>query len=139
MENKPGPQVMAAPAPQATGSAWVSDFWDFFNPLETCLFATYIPCILFGKTAARIKDPTLKDYSPINGKCMAFACCPSMFLRRERGNFRNQYGIEGSTIGDCGATWCCPCCTLIQLDKESVQRCVPPAGYQPTQGMTYQQ
>ncbi|EDN06614.1 hypothetical protein I7I51_07350 [Histoplasma capsulatum] len=43
---------------------------------------------------------------------------------------RSRFNIEGTCIGDwCGAI-CCPCCTLVQEEKEMVQR-VMEQGYQP--------
>jgi len=130
-------KTAGAPTQTASSSGWLNDLFDCFDPTETCLFACLIPCILFGKTAAREEDPSLKDYNAVNGKCVAFSCCPHMFLRRERGKLREKYGIQGSWGEDCFATWCCGLCTLVQLEKESKQRAEAAAGYQAPQPMQY--
>ena len=31
---------------------------------------------------------------------------------------RRQYGINGNACNDCFTSLCCPCCTLVQEDKE---------------------
>ena len=31
---------------------------------------------------------------------------------------RDGYGIVGNGCSDCFASWCCPCCALVQEDKE---------------------
>lgn len=31
---------------------------------------------------------------------------------------RRQYVIEGNACNDCLASWCCPCCALVQEDQE---------------------
>jgi Cys-rich protein (TIGR01571 family) len=125
-----------APTQTASGSGWLNDLFDCFSPQETCLFACLIPCVVFGKTAAREEDPTLKDYNAINGKCVGFSCCPHMFLRRERSKLREKYGIEGSWFEDCLTTCFCGVCSIVQLEKESKQR-AEAAGYQAPQPMQY--
>jgi hypothetical protein len=35
---------------------------------------------------------------------------------------RDQFGIEGSGVTDCLGSWCCPCCGLIQEEKEAKLR-----------------
>lgn len=57
-----------------------------------------------------------------------------------RGQTRERYNIEGSGAGDFFSSWCCPCCQLVQEDKEiEAQKIVPQVqtGYVPQQGMAY--
>jgi len=35
-----------------------------------------------------------------------------------RGTARNKKGIEGGIASDFLATWCCPCCAVIQMKRE---------------------
>ena len=80
-------------------------------------------------------------------QCFAFYClaciggsCILQFINR--GAVRQKYGIAGSTFGDfCTSCWC-PCCQLVQEDKESIVRVsgMNPNTKQPYQrpgGMTY--
>jgi len=55
---------------------------------------------------------------------------------------RQKYGIEGSSCGDFATACCCPCCELIQEEKESILRTtgINPKTQQPYQspgGMAY--
>ena len=63
----------------------------------------------------------------------------------KRTEIRERYGIEGSGGSDCGVSFCCLCCALVQQDREVALRtggatAAPiTQGYQPqTQGMTMQ-
>ncbi|KAL2006738.1 hypothetical protein VTN00DRAFT_9406 [Thermoascus crustaceus] len=133
------------PAQQASSSKWSSSFWDCCSPADTCLCGWCLPCFLFGKTQARMKDPSLKNFSYCNGDCCLWLClgyCGASWVLQtiKRGEMRERYGIEGSCCGDCMRSWCCPCCGLVQEEKEAQRRIVQEApGYQPPQGMTYPQ
>lgn len=132
------PQATTQGSPATGGSQWQNDFWTFFEPMETCLFAWCLPCVLFGKTSARLKDPSLTNFNYLNGMCCAFYCCHCIVTPLERGKLREKYGIEGSMIMDVAASWICPWCTLVQMEKEATQRGQTAGGYQRTEGMTYQ-
>lgn len=117
-----------------------------------------------------MKDPYLKNFSYCNGdvcapkahrrsgfseenvsdmsfpwQCCLWLClgyCGTSWVLQtiKRGEMRERYGIEGSCCGDCMRSWCCPCCGLVQEEKEAQRRTVPEAqGYQQPQGMTYPQ
>lgn len=64
-------------------------------------------------------------------------------LMMKRGEIRKRFNIEGSGCSDCFSSYCCPCCTLIQNDKEIESQAnrgmQPPATYQPPAAMTYPQ
>jgi len=58
----------------------------------------------------------------------------------KRGEMRERFGIEGSCLGDCVRSYCCPCCGLVQEEKEAQLRINAAAqAYQPPQEMTYPQ
>ena len=50
----------------------------------------------------------------------------------KRGDMRDRYGIQGSSVEDCLGAMCCPCCGLVQEEKESLIRTqeAPAQGYQ---------
>lgn len=55
---------------------------------------------------------------------------------------REKFGMESNGFGDCLSSCCCPCCDLIQVDKELVVRNSgmnpkTQQPYVPPQGMTY--
>jgi len=125
---------------------WNSSFWDCCSPFETCLCAWCCPCFLFGKTQARLANPNLTDFNYCNSNCVgwgALALCGFGWVLQtiRRGEMRNQLGINGSSFGDCCGAWCCPCCGLMQEEKEMVyrgeisQQAAEP--YQPTKNMAY--
>jgi len=87
----------------------------------------WCPCILYGKTHARMKDPSLQSYSMLNGSCCGWYClahCGLFWVLQmiNRGDIRSKYHLDGSTAGDCLRSYCCACCTLIQEEKEVVAR-----------------
>lgn len=59
----------------------------------------------------------------------------------KRGVMRDRLGIEGSSFGDFCSSYCCPCCGLVQENKEVKFRAQYVAGgyepYMPPQGMQY--
>jgi hypothetical protein len=55
---------------------------------------------------------------------------------------REKYGMESNGCGDCLTAFCCPCCQLIQEDKESIVRNTgmdpkTQTPYVPPTGMSY--
>jgi len=60
----------------------------------------------------------------------------------ERSNIRFQRKIGGSCCGDCFQTACCPCCVLVQEEKEELENSaqIGQPGYQSQQQpMVYSQ
>jgi hypothetical protein len=60
----------------------------------------------------------------------------------QRSEVRGKYNLEGSGLGDCCRPYCCPCCELMQEEKELLLRtnssAQPAHGYQKNEGgMTY--
>lgn len=71
--------------------------------------------------------------------CCGVSCILQMVNRM---SMREKYGMESNGFGDCMTAFCCPCCELIQEDKEMVVRHTgmdPKTSqpYVPPQGMTY--
>lgn len=59
---------------------------------------------------------------------------------QKRGDIRKRFGIEGSGGQDCAESYFCPCCTLVQHEKEVEARSQSvQAPYQAPAGMTYSQ
>lgn len=121
-----------------------------------------LPCLAFGKTQSRLRDPTLQSYDSINGdvsllghflhkvltnlaQCMIWSFLSLGFSQWiyqtiKRGELRNKYGIQGSCCGDCCVSMCCGCCALIQEEKEAEIRTRPQVtGYQMAPQMAYPQ
>jgi len=132
---------------EQTGSEeWAGDLFDCFNsPDNLCLKATFCPCFVYGKAQARTRDPTLANFERFNPDCMIFAGASAVcglswilaFLKRKE--TREQYHIKGDTVTDCLLSYCCHCCALIQIEKETCARTglpyTPVAGYVAPQGM----
>ncbi|KAL2809131.1 hypothetical protein BJX63DRAFT_435442 [Aspergillus granulosus] len=147
---------------------WSYSFWEFWTPIDTCLMGWCCPCILFGKTQSRLEDPSLSNYSPINDNCLIWCglnCCGASFLIRtkkrdelrkrynitethlervlkmEPGTIKTKHGVEGSLVEDCLGSFFCPCCGVVQEEKEVVKLLQDGAqvdpGYKKTTGMTY--
>jgi len=128
---------------EQTGSEeWNSDLFDCFNsPDNLCLKATFCPCFVYGKAQARTRDPSLVSYERFNPDCMIFAGASAVcglswilaFLKRKE--TREQYHIRGDTVTDCVLSYCCHCCTLIQIEKETCAR--TGTSYTPVSGTGY--
>lgn len=96
----------------------------------TCLIGVLCPCILFGKTAFRLrrknekKDPTdLLGWSSFNGPCAAMAATVAcafcgMFPLFHRTRLRHLYNLEGNVFSDTVKACCCCCCAVIQNERE---------------------
>ncbi|CAI0653928.1 unnamed protein product [Colletotrichum noveboracense] len=101
---------------------WNSSLMDC-SPCGTSMMATWLPCLVFGKTSERMRDPNLKNYSPLNGECFMISALGSIgYLMSKRTDIRQQFGIDGSECGDCCTAYWCPCCVLIQHENEVIGR-----------------
>jgi len=124
---------------------WETGFWSCCSPWRTCCLGTFCPCILYARTQYRLEHSgSIKGYSFFNSNCLFYYCLSSMasplqtFLGyAQRKKIREQYGLSGSSCGDCLRHLCCPCCSLIQEGKEVIERSKNPSGYQPSEGMNY--
>ncbi|KAH8887460.1 PLAC8-domain-containing protein [Thozetella sp. PMI_491] len=127
-----------------TSQDWSSSLFDC-SPCDTCLLGTCLPCVLLGKTSERMRDPTNPSPELVNTDCMLmcgimyFTGCGWIYALIKRGEIRERYGLKGDGMGDCCATYWCPCCALIQQDKEVQMRSAAGPivqGYQSEKGMT---
>ncbi|KAJ5088387.1 hypothetical protein N7456_012003 [Penicillium angulare] len=120
---------------------WNYSLFDCCSPGALCLTSCCLPCLTYGKTQNRIQDPSLGNYSYLNGSCAVWGFLGlfgSQWIMQTitRGEMRQKYGIEGSCCGDCCVSLCCGCCALIQEEKEVELRTRPElVGYQRTPGM----
>ncbi|KAK0610542.1 PLAC8 family-domain-containing protein [Bombardia bombarda] len=93
-------------------------------PWSSCLLASFLPCYLAGRTADRMRDPSLKDANWHNSECLSFyfvncLCgCGWMHILDQRGEIRKKYGIEGSEQDDCCTSYWCGSCAALQQDNE---------------------
>ncbi|KAH7155485.1 PLAC8 family-domain-containing protein [Dactylonectria estremocensis] len=110
-------------APNVQNQEWSNGLCSC-GPCETCLLGTFLPCMLLGQTADRMRDPTMQTADNFNSDCMIFCgiqCvtgCGWIYAMMKRGEIRERYGIAGSGMNDCCASYWCGCCALIQQDKE---------------------
>ncbi|KAG2415119.1 hypothetical protein HFD88_006310 [Aspergillus terreus] len=136
----------AAAAPGQHEHEWSNSFWDCCSPTETCFLGWCFPCGLFGRTGARLEDPSMKSDDCMNGNCLIYfvsSYCALHWipLMMKRGEIRKRFNIEGSGAGDCFSSYCCPCCTLVQNEKEVEFQStrIQQSGYQAPAGMAYPQ
>ncbi|KAI9786558.1 MAG: hypothetical protein M1816_007882 [Peltula sp. TS41687] len=127
---------------------WQNGFWNCCTPMNTCCLGYWCPCILFGKTQQRLVDPQLQQYETFNANCLIFLGLEYfglwwVFQMMKRDEFRQRFNLEGSAVGDCCGAYCCPCCGLVQEEKEAIARLgragntVPQQGYQKNDTMGY--
>jgi len=130
-----------------TGSEnWTNDIFDCFKGEDNlCLKGFFCPCFVFGKTQARIRDPSLASYERINNDCLLWVaanCCHVSWLLTfmKRSEIRQSYNIKGDSVTDCLFSAFCHCCALIQQEKEVIakqqQAGLVSQGYQAPVGMT---
>jgi Cys-rich protein (TIGR01571 family) len=114
------------------------------TPCDACCLSTFLPCMLYGRTASRLRHGG-NDPESANGDCAVFCGvhvltgCGFIMGMMKRTEIRERYGIKGSGCGDCCVSFWCLCCTLIQQDKEVRDRerargamiGVDATGYQP--------
>ncbi|KAK0384021.1 hypothetical protein NLU13_8110 [Sarocladium strictum] len=111
--------------PQAQSREWHNGLMTC-TPIGDCCLGTWCPCILYGRTVHRERDPTLANYETTNDDCKRMAhlqfwtgCVENnSYVQSQRTELREKYGIPGATRNDFWATFCCLPCAQIQLDKE---------------------
>ncbi|PHH74311.1 hypothetical protein CDD80_3181 [Ophiocordyceps camponoti-rufipedis] len=124
MENPPPNN---GPLPQPHDDKWGSNLCNC-SPCESCLLATFLPCMLSGRTATRMRDASMQSFSEINDECVIFGLIHGftgfgwVLSMIHRGEIRRRYGIKGNCCGDYCVSFWCLCCDLIQQDKEVRRR-----------------
>ncbi|KAL7926947.1 PLAC8 family domain-containing protein [Trichoderma austrokoningii] len=134
-------------AEKGNRTGWAHGFFDCCSPGGLCLKTFFCPCIVYGKSQARLHNK-LDNYSCCNGSCCLFAVlfhlgCQCIPATMQRGAIRERHNLEGGGFGDfCKSCWC-TCCVLMQNEKELEQRESllrgSTQGYQPNDGMVYPQ
>ncbi|KAF5027767.1 hypothetical protein F66182_145 [Fusarium sp. NRRL 66182] len=125
--------------PNVQHQEWQSNLCNC-SPCDSCLLGTFCPCILLGKTADRMRDPTMQTADTCNSDTLIFCAiqcvtgCGWIYSMMKRGEIRERFGIQGSGMGDCCVSYWCLCCALIQQDNEVKARLSQgpiTQGYQP--------
>eukprot|EP01103_Thecamoeba_quadrilineata_P019250 TRINITY_DN7706_c0_g1_i1.p1 TRINITY_DN7706_c0_g1~~TRINITY_DN7706_c0_g1_i1.p1 ORF type:complete len:158 (+),score=4.37 TRINITY_DN7706_c0_g1_i1:45-476(+) len=90
---------------------------------ESCLLSWCCPCFQFGQNAMAIDgmDSDVMCCSFYMMLCSGNAWILNMIYRMK---MRQKFGIEGSCITDCLASFCCGCCTLAQGKRELDRRAI---------------
>lgn len=121
--------------------SWQQGVCDCSSSCDVCLCATFAPCCLFNRIGAQFKGHDAQScgwdcciYFSV-GCVLGLPCIPLGFRRYA---IRKEYKIKGNGLTDCLASWCCSCCVLRQLDRETKHRSsAEQEGYQRPAGMTY--
>ena len=92
---------------------WKHGLCGCFNNITICCCTTFCPCYTFGKNAGSVGESCccccLISFVPI----LSCVCAVKI-----RGMVRDKKDIDGGCCGDCMVTWCCPCCSMIQVAQE---------------------
>ncbi|TVY27993.1 Protein plant cadmium resistance 7-like [Lachnellula hyalina] len=138
---------------------WTNGLFDCFTGDDNlCLKGFCCPCFVFGKTQARIRDPSLASYERVNNDCLLWCganCCQASWITTadwhrlrvhsltflKRSEIRSAYNIQGDHMIDCLSSAFCHCCALIQQEKEVIRKNALRAsdqdkGYQAPVGMS---
>ncbi|KAF4591979.1 Protein PLANT CADMIUM RESISTANCE 3 [Ophiocordyceps camponoti-floridani] len=131
MENPPLDNGHLPPTPpqqqQPHDDEWGNHLCDC-SPCESCLLATFLPCMLSGRTATRMRDPSMQSFREINDECVIYGLVHGftgfgwVLSMIRRGEIRRRYGIKGNCCGDYCVSYWCLCCDIIQQDKEVRRR-----------------
>lgn len=120
------------PQPTSQDGSWTAPF--------TCTCESFwFPCVTWGRTEERIRDPSLRDYDNFNPDCKKYGfanCCGCgwYMTMNQRQELRERYGIQGSSSKDCCSSFWCQPCVQEQNDREVERRTahlVDKKGYQP--------
>ncbi|CAI6081999.1 unnamed protein product [Clonostachys chloroleuca] len=140
-------EAMDPAAGEIRGGDWESGLCDC-SPCGSCCLGSFAPCLIVGRTASRLQDPTLQSPDMCNGDCMIHAGLSLLFgsgwiyTMIKRGDIRQRFGIPGSGWGDCCTAFWCQCCQIIQADNEVKARLAPMVdrnGYKQVGGMVAHQ
>ncbi|KAF8425200.1 PLAC8 family-domain-containing protein [Tirmania nivea] len=150
------PGQISHPNQQPLSEKYKHSAWSGLSEIGICCTGCWCPCILYSRTKHRLKtspNSNLNDFQSCNPHCMAFCILSPVswvftFLQRTR--IRENYRLEGTVCGDCMRAYCCSCCTLIQDEREVMERederrrfagpgsgVVGQEGYKRSEGMTY--
>ena len=96
------------------GNEWDTSLLSCFSNCGVCLLAHFLPFVVFGQNA---EDA---------GTCSCFIAFLLFFvppidlyiLAKTRTDTREKHNIDGSFCGDLMASFCCPCCVMIQTKNQ---------------------
>jgi len=93
---------------------WKQGLCGCMDDCETCMCGSFCtPCLIYRNAEDLNKSGILC--------CLASFIAPCIPLLLLRGEAREKYGIDGSTIGDVGAAVCCSACVNCQTASEIKQ------------------
>ncbi|KAK0669200.1 PLAC8 family-domain-containing protein, partial [Cercophora samala] len=102
-----------------TTSQWETPLIQCF-PCGPFWKAIFCPCIFYGQTAQRLRDPNLPAEKH-NADCTDFAMnnlLLSIDIMTHRAEIRKRYNIPGSQTKDCLVSCFCCSCAVVQQDEE---------------------
>ncbi|BAE60615.1 unnamed protein product [Aspergillus oryzae RIB40] len=108
---------------------WSNGFWDCCSPAGTSnVYRT--------QASGAVVSPA------VSSCCLYYLTAQVGFhwvlLMIRRGEIRQRFGIEGSGVSDCCSSYWCPCCVIVQQEKEiEAQSERLQTGYQAPAGMAY--
>ena len=91
---------------------WRNNLFGCFDDFRICIFTFCVPCYTIGRNADDFGENGCV-IGILYGLGFAFALGPVM-----RWRLREKKSIHGSMVGDILIHWLCPCCALIQENKE---------------------
>ena len=95
--------------------SWYQGLFNFCGDCSVCLCGTFcVPCLICTNAEGMGKSGLL-----YNALACIMPCLPTLLLRQEA---RTRYEIEGTTVGDIAASWCCTPCVNCQTAKEIEMR-----------------
>ncbi|KAF1998021.1 hypothetical protein P154DRAFT_440066 [Amniculicola lignicola CBS 123094] len=105
-----------------------NSFWGCFSPPDLCCITCCLPCVTFGKTHHRLrKNANMEGYETVNTSCISFYLASCFGLHwvmqaMQAADVREKYNLQGSCTGDLVKSFCCLCCSVVQAEKESLER-----------------
>ncbi|KAJ8992743.1 hypothetical protein HRR80_002789 [Exophiala dermatitidis] len=124
-------------------SEWEHPFFGSSFVDETCVLGWLLPCFLYGKTQARLRNRRLSDFTWFNRECCAWAFLAwcgfsSCIQSASRHNLRKRFGLPGNICFDFCGSLCCPCFALVQEEREVAKKIRnSDRAYQEPEGMIY--
>ena len=96
---------------------WEESLFGCLSDIPSCLLTCFCSCVQYGQNYEAIHHDGCITQGCIYACLMScgLQCCVHQGLR---GHIRQKFNIFGGGMGDCLATWCCPCCSLTQEARE---------------------
>ncbi|KAH9993552.1 PLAC8 family-domain-containing protein [Russula vinacea] len=106
---------------------WSFGLFDCFSTCGLCCASVWCPCIVYSKNKQRMHSLQAQgtrlvgDGDTCDSNCLIYCVlgnCSWVLQIPAREEIRERYGIRGSTLSDCFASWCCRPCALTQERRE---------------------